>query len=132
MKKLTYLVGVLLLSGQAFADTPVSKPLVCRETNKRDSGYVVTVNTDRTKALVKTVSFTGAKVVAQLSCHAFGNEQAGMKTLYTCSDANIRDAGYSVRLVYSSKDSKPQLFAQLSEVSFVGAKLLTQLRCANY
>lgn len=126
MKALILTAVAALISSAAFS-APLRCVTVPRES---DSGYVMTFSPRMDKVLVEEVTISGTHKVASLVCSAEqskGPRHPDQLFTTTCYEPYIRDGGYSAVLRVGGFAGLNDV--TLSEVTFMGSKEISHLRC---
>lgn len=103
----------------------------CKEVNAGiDHGYFVNFSSPIKSAEVSTQSIAGPQKLANLQCSYVSNldDHGGVRDpLISCSEPNLRDAGYSLLL----DNSTGPITATLYSITIAGSKAVAQLSCGR-
>ncbi len=118
--------------GQAFAGYP-PKNLHCKEVNSGgDYGHEATFNKDMSKAYISEQTFAGPRSLAELACQKNPTPPGGTGDaryiMATCSEPELRDAGYSFRVEAGENGMQP-ITGKLYSITIVGEKLVANMSC---
>lgn len=133
MNKFAIVFSMLSIFGGLTSSAQESS-LKCSDRTKIDSGFYAVISADRKSAVLSEQTIRGPQQIADLVCfdafdhvpHVPGSADM-METVLFCSEPNLRDAGYSLRLMEGGFWF--HRIAIIEEISFFGSEVVGNLFC---
>ena len=113
---------------------PLEPRYVCQDSQVADAGYKVEVSADQKTATLSEMTIMGSETLAELECVPVSDEldsatADGIKTILSCSEPELRDAGYAVQISQGGIAGLTE--ASIQSISIIGARPVGKVLCNN-